>query len=170
MWIDFKQNEGLAIKKKGFLRNMMLSHWLCFTWKFFMVWFHKILKLIFQKQPSCSKNICTEHWRKLLYLTAFLEIFWCLKNNDSVEDTYKVLLFVLFIYFQSKIKFSHSIWSIWLFWNHYFSACENLLNSSWHFWKHKLVYLQIFHQSSVPSNITPLSLFSSKIIYLSQKS
>ena len=33
--------------------------------KLFMICFRKFLKLIFQKQPSCPRNICTEHWRKL---------------------------------------------------------------------------------------------------------
>ena len=70
---------------------------------------------------------------------------------------------MLFIYFQGKIKFWHCIWSIWLFWiyflkwNRYFSACERLPNSSCHFWKHKSVFLQIFHHSSVPSS--PLHIF-----------
>ena len=38
--------------------------------------------------------------------------------------------------------------SYFMKWNHYFSACENLPNSSCHFWKHKSVFLQILHQSS----------------------
>ena len=91
---------------------------------------------------------------------------------------------MLFIYFQSKIKFSHCIWSIWVFfniyfdlvppfyflkWNCYFSACKNLPNSSCHFWKHKPVFLQISDQSSVPSNMTLHHIFSSKIIYFGQK-
>ena len=50
-----------------------------------MKWFHKILKLIFQKQPSCPRNTCTEHCRKQANLTAFLEIFLYLKNNDFEE-------------------------------------------------------------------------------------
>ena len=42
-------------------------------------------------------------------------------------------------------------------------------NSSCHFWKHKSFFLQILHQYSVPSNITPLYFFSSNIIYFGQK-
>ena len=42
-------------------------------------------------------------------------------------------------------------------------------NSSCHFEKHKSVFLQILHQSSVPSNITLLYIFSSNIIYFGQK-
>ena len=91
---------------------------------------------------------------------------------------------MLFIYFQVKIKFSHCIWLIcfinfffldlflpfyFLKWNCYFSACENLPNSSCHFWKHKSVFLQILHHYSVLSNITPLYFFSPNIIYLDQK-
>ena len=74
-----------SLQKKMFWVNVMLSHWPCFTWKFFMIWFNKILKLIFRKQPSCPRNICTEHWRRLPNLTAFLEIFLYLKNKNSVE-------------------------------------------------------------------------------------
>ena len=36
----------LELSKENVLRNMMMSHWSCFTWKFFMIWFQKILKLI----------------------------------------------------------------------------------------------------------------------------
>ena len=41
-------------------------------------------------------------------------------------------------------------------WNRDFSAFEHLPNSSCHFRKRKPVFLQILHQSSVPSNITLL--------------
>ena len=50
-----------------------------------MIWFHKILKLIFQKPSSCPRNICAEQRRKPPNLTAFLEILLYLKNNDSVK-------------------------------------------------------------------------------------
>ena len=66
-----------------FWGNMMLSHWPCFTWKFFMIKFHRILKLIFQKQSICPRNICIELWWKLPNLRAFFKIFFYLKNNDS---------------------------------------------------------------------------------------
>ena len=46
---------------------------------------------------------------------------------------------------------------------------ENLPNSSCHFWKHKSVFLQIFYQSWVPSNITCLYFLSWSIIYFGQK-
>ena len=95
-----------------FWGNMTLSHWRCFTWKFFMIWLHKIPELVFQTQPSCPRNICTKHWKNLPNLTAFLEICLRLRNIDSVEHVQKVLLKVLFIYFQGIIKFSHYIWSI----------------------------------------------------------
>ena len=44
----------------------------------------------------------------------------------------------------------------------FISAYANLPNCSCHFSKHKLVFFQILHQSSVPSNITPLSFFQLK--------
>ena len=95
---------------------MMLSHWSFFTWKFFIIWFHKILKQMFQKQLLYPRNICTKNWRKAPIFTAFLEIFLYLKINDSVENVWKVLIIVLSIYFQGKKIFSHCIWSISLFW------------------------------------------------------
>ena len=54
-------------------------------------------------------------------------------------------------------------------WNRHFSASKNLPSSSCHFEKHKSVLLQILYQSSVPSNITLLYIFSSNIIYFGQK-
>ena len=61
----FKTNQEALLSKENIFRNMMLSNWPCFTWKFFLITFHKILKLIFQKQPSCPRNICTNHRREL---------------------------------------------------------------------------------------------------------
>ena len=43
-------------------------------------------------------------------------MFFYVKNNDSVEYAYKSFLIVLFIYFQGKIKLSHCIDQVWLFW------------------------------------------------------
>ena len=48
-------------------------------------------------------------------------------------------------------------------------ANKNFENSSCHFRKCKSVFLQILHQSSLQSNITPLYFFSSNIIYCGQK-
>ena len=36
----------LELSKENVLSNMTLSHWSCFTWKFFTIWFHQSLKLI----------------------------------------------------------------------------------------------------------------------------
>ena len=46
---------------------------------------------------------------------------------------------------------------------------ENLPNSSCHFWKHKSVFFQISHQSSLSSTIIPLYFFSSNIVDVGQK-
>ena len=62
-----RSNNYLELSKENVLGNMMLPHWPCFTWKLFMIWFHKIPKLIFQKQL----NIEESH----LFFTAFLKIF-----------------------------------------------------------------------------------------------
>ena len=45
-----RTNNYWELSKENIFRNMMLSHWPCFTWKFFMIWFPKILNLFFQKQ------------------------------------------------------------------------------------------------------------------------
>ena len=42
-------------------------------------------------------------------------------------------------------------------------------NSSCHFWKRKSFFLQILHQYSVQSKITPLYVFSSNMLYFGQK-
>ena len=95
LWIDSRTSQkwrillsarqSSSIYPEPSKENVLWEYWPCFTWNFFMIWLHKIVKLIFQKQPSCSRNKCTEHWRKLPNLIAFCEIFWYLKNNDSVE-------------------------------------------------------------------------------------
>ena len=41
-----RPNNYLELSEENALRNMMLSHWPCFTWKFFIIWFHTIVKLI----------------------------------------------------------------------------------------------------------------------------
>ena len=46
---------------------------------------------------------------------------------------------------------------------------ENFPNDSCHFWKQKSVFLQILHQYSAPSNITPQHFFNPNIIYFDQK-
>ena len=90
---------------------------------------------------------------------------------------------MLFIYFQGETKFLHASSHLFVLhfyfdfvalfyflkWNRYFSAYENLLNSSHCFWKRKTVSHQILHHASVSSNITLLYFFSAKIIYFGQK-
>ena len=46
---------------------------------------------------------------------------------------------------------------------------QNLPNSSCIFWKHNSIFLQIFHQYSVPSNIALLYFFTSNVKYFCQK-
>ena len=97
------------------------------------------------------RNIRTENWRKLSNLTAFLEIFLYLKNNDSVEHVWKVLLIMLFIYFQGKIKFSHCIWFIfWFSFASLLSKMKSLYFSLWKFVKFLMAFLK--GQVSFPSH------------------
>ena len=69
MWIDSwacqkipvvtkrRSNNYLELPRENVSGNMIRSHWTWLTWKFFMVWFHKIFKSIFHKRPLCPKNI-----------------------------------------------------------------------------------------------------------------
>ena len=117
----------------------------------------------FLKQPSCPRNTYAEHWRKLSNLAAFLGIFLYLKNNDSVEHKQKVLLILPFIYFHGNIKFSHCVWSIWLFWifiiicsTILLSQMKSLFFSLWKFTKFSMSFLKA--QFSFSSNFA--SIFS----------
>ena len=104
---NLSSNNYLELPKENLSGNMILSHSPCLTWKFFIVWFHKILKLIFHKEPLYPKNISAEHWRKLPNLTALSEMFLYFQNDDSVEHVQIAVLNLLFSYFQSEIKISH---------------------------------------------------------------
>ena len=84
-------------------------------------------------------------------------------RKNKIFTLHLVNLLVLNFYFDLILPFYFPKW------NHYFSACENLPNSSYQFWKCKSVFLHISHQSSVLSNITPVYFFNSNIIYFAQK-
>ena len=121
----------------------LLSHWPCFTFKFLMVWFQKVLKLIFQKQQSCSWHICTEHRIKPPTF------------NDSVENIQKSFfncpIHLFLFYFIGSGRSSLFEFSFWLSLAILLSKfvifqSGNLLNSSYHFWKHSIP-LQILHHS-----------------------
>ena len=88
----------------------------------------------------------------------FVSFFIVMTHNSSVK--FKLIHFIL------RIKASHQSPNFETF------KCSggNLPNSSCHFWMHKSVFLQILDQSSVPSNITPLYVFCSNIIYFGQSS
>ena len=91
-------------------------------------------------------------------------LYWTLKKNthlDSFFRNFRSSCFELLFWFSSTILLSKM--------KYFFSTWENLSNSSCHFWKLKSVFLQILNQYSVPSNITPLYFFCSKIIYFGQK-
>ena len=92
---DLSKVQSPAISKAKLLKenvfgDMMLSQWPCFTWKFFMLWFHKILKLVFQNQPSCPRNIALKTLKRNIYF------------DFSVEHVLKVLLIGLFIHLSLK--------------------------------------------------------------------
>ena len=132
-----------------FWGNMMLPHWPCFNWKFYMIRFHKILKLIFQTQPSCPINTCTEHWKYLTW-----QLSW--KLSYILRTVEQLIL---------RPKKSHQSPNFETFKR----SAENLSNFLCHFWKPKSVFLQMFYQYWVLSSITPLYFLSSSIIYFGQK-
>ena len=114
-----------------------------------MIWFHEILKLIFQMQPSCLWNICTEHWKNYLtwqlswkffipeeqrfcraYVKSF--VYWAIHlflRQNKVFTLYLVDLVVLNFYFDLVPPF------YFLKWNRYFSACK---------WKLYCIVLYLF--------------------------
>ena len=73
-----------------------------------IVWSHKTFKLIFLKQPSWPKN------RELAW-APILGNFFILLEQQSCGTPMKSCLLNVLLYFQSKIKFWHSIW-----WTSYF--------------------------------------------------
>ena len=105
----------------------------------------------FLKQPTCPRNICTEHWRKLPNVTTFLDIYLYLKsknNDDSVKHVWKVLLNLLFIYFSLCI---------------FFKFLMSFLKAQVTFaLKFASSFSPIRHNSSVP-------FYSSNIIYFRQR-
>ena len=136
-----RSNDYLELPKENVLENMLLSHWPCFTWKFFTKWFHKILKLIFLKQPLCPRSICTQHLRKPPILTAFLEIFlYLIPCWTRVKSFFNCAIhlfsrqnkvFSLHVVDQVVSNFYFDLVPLFYFlkWNCYFLNCENLPNS-----------------------------------------
>ena len=116
------------------------------SWYGFTKFLHSFLR-----QSWCPKNICTEHWRKLPNLAAFLEIYLHLKpkDNNSVKHMQNVLLNVLFIYF-SLLKFAKFLMS--------FSKAQVTFSSNF-----ASIFIAIKHNTSV-------LFFSSNIIYYGQRS
>ena len=78
----------------------MMSHWPCFTWKFFMIWFHNILKFF-----RCSHHV--------------LEIY--VLNTEENYLTWQLsrkFSYTLGTTIVQNMKFSHCnllIWFSWIF-------------------------------------------------------
>ena len=92
--------------------------------------------------------------------------------NWQVSSFSNFASFFIVMTHNSLINFKVTHFLLWIKVSHQspnFETSEYLLNSSCHFWKHMSVFLQIMHQYSVPSKITPLYVFSSNIIYFGQK-
>ena len=67
----------------------------------------KSKELVRSFKRKCFWEYYAVTWTMLYFkvLDSFLKTFLYLKNNNSVEHVQKVLLILLFIYFQGKIKF-----------------------------------------------------------------
>ena len=68
-----KFNNYLELSKENVLGNIVLSYWPCFTWKFFMIWFHKILN--FSEAAIMSKKYMHGTLKKTTYFYSFLGNF-----------------------------------------------------------------------------------------------
>ena len=86
LWIDYmtcqkyrillsarqRSNNYLELSKEKVMENMMLSHWPCFTWKIFMIWFHKILELIFSEAAIMYQKYMYSAPKKITCFHSFL--------------------------------------------------------------------------------------------------
>ena len=96
--------------------------------------------------------------------------------NWQVKSSSNFASFFILMTHNSPVNFKLIHFLLWIKGSHqspnfktFECSGENLPNSSCYFWKLMSVFLQILHQYSVPSNITPLYFFSSNIIYFGQK-
>ena len=163
-----KSKNYLNLSKENDLGDMILSHWPCFTWKLLIIWFHKNLKLIFQKPRSSPRNKCIEYWRELWKFSYTLRTTimhnmcktFCLLCYSSISKLKQSFHTACDQYSRFEILF-------WFSSTILFSKVKSLSFSLWKiakvlipFLKAQVIFLQILHQSSVLSNITPLYFFS----------
>ena len=105
---------------------------------------------------NLSNSSC-QFWNKSISLRNYASFFIVMIHNPYLN--------LKLIHFLFLMKGSHQSPSFETF----ECAGENLPNFSCHYPNHKLVFLQILHDSPVSWKIIPLWFFSSNIIYFGQK-
>ena len=127
----------------------MLSYWSCFTWKLFMIWYHKI-KLIL-KQLSYPRNIFDFRVLKSKFVKFLMSVLKWQVNSFS-----NFALFLIVMTYNSPVNFKVIPFLLWTKGYHqspnfdtFKCSGKNLPNFSSLFSNHKSVFLQNFHNSSV---------------------
>ena len=135
-----------------------------------MIWFHKILELVFQTQLSSPRNICTEHWRKLPNLgrTCVKNFFNCAVHlflrQNKVFTLHPLDLAVEFLFWFSFANLLSKIKSLFFsLWTKICQILHVIFESTRQFSFKFYINIQC-HQT------TSLYFFSSKIICFYQKS
>ena len=98
-------NNYLELSKETVLRNMILSHWPCFTWKLFIIWLHKIRKLGTKERANV--------WDFWVFGPKFTKFLSFLKQQISFSswDITPMYFFSLNVmYFQQKESIKVQIW------------------------------------------------------------
>ena len=127
----------------------MLSYWSCFTWKLFMIWYHKI-KLIL-KQLSYPRNIFDFRVLESKFVKFLMSVLKWQVNSFS-----NFALFLIVMTYNSPVNFKVIPFLLWTKGYHqspnfdtFKCSGKNLSNFSSLFSSHKSVFLQNFHNSSV---------------------
>ena len=96
--------------------------------------------------------------------------------KQQVNSSLILVSFFIVMTHKSSVNFKLIHFLLWTKGSHqspnfqaFVCSGKNLPNSSCHFPNQKLFFLQILHHSSVSWKITPLYIFSLKIIYFAQK-
>ena len=134
-----------------------------------MIWFHKILELVFQTQLSSPRNICTEHWRKLPNLgrTCVKNFFNCAVHlflrQNKVFTLHPLDLAVEFLFWFSFANLLSKIKSLFFsLWTKICQILHVIFESTRQFSFKFCINIQC-HEA------TPLYFFRTKIICFYQK-
>ena len=130
---------------------MTLFYWPCFTWKFFMIWFHEC--------PGQNLSNSSYHfWNDKSFP---LPIFH--HSSLQLHITPLSILISYIFYFGQKDPIKFSILTL-------SSALVQICQiPDVIFQTTKLVFVQLLHRSSVSCKITPMYFFRPNLIYFAEK-